>query len=644
MGQTHALGANPIDTLTDTTGIWTLRFVLSSLAVTPLRRLTGWNVADPLRRMLGLFAFFYACAALHDLDRARSGRAVAVHPARGRPRPGGDVELILRDIAKRPYITVGFTGFVLMIPLALTSTAGWIRRLGGRWWQPPPPPRLRDRRSAASSTSCGWSRWSKPSRSPTPSSSPRCSDSASGGRSPSVSPPPPSPPAAPPAPQAESATLVGSDCRRGRQLLRYGVQFRRGRSDSRRRYEVRPPEVPIEEPVLHDAEPAAVPLLACRPRVAVARPGSPPRSCSRPSGRPCGRRRRRPCPTAPTATSSRWPAASSTAASSACGRSRATNNRIYTVDAHRRARGPDRRRRVGRSRCASSAGGSASTRCSWPATPGYVVGQEVLLLLERGPRGLRNVALSFSAFHVVPEGRTGAEAGVVRFAAGLDVVGERAESRRTRTLAEMRTIVGAIKGVQPVRPAGGAGRRPAAVRVEEPFTLLGSGSRWRQADTGTTVNWYRNTDRPHPLTSGNIDTEITTAARRVDQPDDGQPDPRQRRHAQRRRHRPTCSARRSTPAPASSRFEDPEEDAGSRRPRRSAAAARAGRRRRSTARTSRASRHGYVVFNQAASLGASYRVAPSFTRVLTHEIGHGIGLGHPCGGSGPTCTARCRRT
>jgi len=147
-------------------------------------------------------------------------------------------------------------------------------------------------------------------------------------------------------------------------------------------------------------------------------------------------------------------------------------------------------------------------------TPGYVAGQEVLLLLERGPRGLRNVALSFSAFHVVPEGATGAEAGVVRFAAGLDVLGEQAGSRRIRTLAEMRTIVGAIKGVRPVRPSAATAAATAgssdAVRVQQPFTLLGN-ARWRQADSGTTVNWYRNTDRPQPLTSGSIDTEITTA-------------------------------------------------------------------------------------------------------------------------------------
>jgi len=112
-------GANPIDTITDTTGIWTLRFVLATLAVTPIRRLTGWNPIVRVRRMLGLFAFFYGL--LHFLTWLVLDQFFAW-------------DFILADIAKRPYITVGFTGFVLMIPLAITSTAGWIRRLGGRWW------------------------------------------------------------------------------------------------------------------------------------------------------------------------------------------------------------------------------------------------------------------------------------------------------------------------------------------------------------------------------------------------------------------------------------------------------------------------------------------------------------------------------
>jgi sulfoxide reductase heme-binding subunit YedZ len=113
------LGANPIDEITDTTGIWTLRFVLATLAITPIRRLTGWNAIIRFRRMLGLFAFFYGL--LHFLTWLVLDQFFAW-------------EFILADIAKRPYITVGFTGFVLMLPLALTSTAGWIRWLGGRWW------------------------------------------------------------------------------------------------------------------------------------------------------------------------------------------------------------------------------------------------------------------------------------------------------------------------------------------------------------------------------------------------------------------------------------------------------------------------------------------------------------------------------
>lgn len=117
---TDRLGANPIDAITDTTGDWTLRFLLISLAVTPLRRLTGWNQVIGLRRMLGLFAFCYA--TLHFGTYLVLDQFFAF-------------EYIVQDIAKRPYITVGFTAFVLMVPLAITSTKGWIRRLGRRWQQ-----------------------------------------------------------------------------------------------------------------------------------------------------------------------------------------------------------------------------------------------------------------------------------------------------------------------------------------------------------------------------------------------------------------------------------------------------------------------------------------------------------------------------
>jgi methionine sulfoxide reductase heme-binding subunit len=113
------LGANPIEFITLSTGTWTLVFLLASLAITPLRRITGWNSVIKFRRLLGLFAYFYVC--LHFLiylilDRER------------------DLSTIVEDIAKRPFITVGFLGFVLLTPLAITSTTGWIRRLGGKWW------------------------------------------------------------------------------------------------------------------------------------------------------------------------------------------------------------------------------------------------------------------------------------------------------------------------------------------------------------------------------------------------------------------------------------------------------------------------------------------------------------------------------
>ena len=119
-GVTGGLGANPIDTITDETGTWTLRLLLATLAVTPLRRLTGWNGVISLRRMLGLFAFFYG--TMHALTYVVLDQFF-------------DPASILGDIVKRPYITAGVTGFALMVPLAVTSTAGWIRRLGGRRWQ-----------------------------------------------------------------------------------------------------------------------------------------------------------------------------------------------------------------------------------------------------------------------------------------------------------------------------------------------------------------------------------------------------------------------------------------------------------------------------------------------------------------------------
>jgi methionine sulfoxide reductase heme-binding subunit len=117
---TGGLGPNPIEAVTHRTGDWTLRFLFLTLAVTPLRALTGWNALVRFRRMLGLFAFFYA--SLHLLTYAWLDKFFAWSE-------------IARDIPRRPFITMGFFAFVVLVPLALTSTAGMIRRLGGRNWQ-----------------------------------------------------------------------------------------------------------------------------------------------------------------------------------------------------------------------------------------------------------------------------------------------------------------------------------------------------------------------------------------------------------------------------------------------------------------------------------------------------------------------------
>jgi methionine sulfoxide reductase heme-binding subunit len=117
---TSDLGVNPIEFITHFTGDWVLIFLLATLSVTPLRKITGWNDLIKFRRMLGLFAFFYAL--LHFSTYLVLDLFF-------------DFQRIAKDILKRPYVTVGFTAFVLMIPLAITSTAGMIRRLGKRWQQ-----------------------------------------------------------------------------------------------------------------------------------------------------------------------------------------------------------------------------------------------------------------------------------------------------------------------------------------------------------------------------------------------------------------------------------------------------------------------------------------------------------------------------
>jgi sulfoxide reductase heme-binding subunit YedZ len=118
-GFTDNLGANPIEVVTHSTGLWTLIFLVLTLSVTPVRKLTGQSWLIKFRRMLGLFAFFYG--SLHLMTYVWLDKFFDVHE-------------MLHDIGKRKFITVGFAAFVLMIPLAVTSTRGWIGRLGGKRW------------------------------------------------------------------------------------------------------------------------------------------------------------------------------------------------------------------------------------------------------------------------------------------------------------------------------------------------------------------------------------------------------------------------------------------------------------------------------------------------------------------------------
>jgi len=119
-GWNQDLTANPIEFITHFTGDWTLRLLIVTLAVTPLRKMLGLPDLIRFRRMIGLFAFFYGC--LHFTTWFWLDKFF-------------DWPEMVKDVYKRPFITAGFTGFVLMVPLALTSTKGWVRRLGGKRWQ-----------------------------------------------------------------------------------------------------------------------------------------------------------------------------------------------------------------------------------------------------------------------------------------------------------------------------------------------------------------------------------------------------------------------------------------------------------------------------------------------------------------------------
>jgi sulfoxide reductase heme-binding subunit YedZ len=113
------LGANPIEFFLRTTGVLTLSFLIITLAITPLRKVFGWNALIKYRRMLGLFAFFYG--TLHLLTYSVFDRSLSL-------------DAIVGDVAQRPFIAIGMAAFLMLTPLAITSTNGWVKRLGGKKW------------------------------------------------------------------------------------------------------------------------------------------------------------------------------------------------------------------------------------------------------------------------------------------------------------------------------------------------------------------------------------------------------------------------------------------------------------------------------------------------------------------------------
>ncbi|MDH5191343.1 MAG: sulfoxide reductase heme-binding subunit YedZ [Gammaproteobacteria bacterium] len=117
---TDNLGANPVEEITLETGTWALRFLVLTLAITPLRKIFGWSILIRFRRMLGLYVFFYAC--LHFLAFIWFDHFF-------------ELDEMIKDVIKRPFITMGFISFVMLMPLAMTSTNKMMKRLGGKRWQ-----------------------------------------------------------------------------------------------------------------------------------------------------------------------------------------------------------------------------------------------------------------------------------------------------------------------------------------------------------------------------------------------------------------------------------------------------------------------------------------------------------------------------
>ncbi|MFN8062588.1 MAG: hypothetical protein U0Q12_25775 [Vicinamibacterales bacterium] len=270
----------------------------------------------------------------------------------------------------------------------------------------------------------------------------------------------------------------------------------------------------------------------------------------------------------------------------------------------------------------------------------FTVGQEVILCLERfGDGKLRSVAMSFSKFDVFPLATGGAAA--LR-QGGAVILGQRSLDTNVRTPDDFRQTVSAVKGTRPVRFGGavaGVSSSPttgssaplvAGLGASDPifdgFTLLGSGMRWNQADSGQAISWYRNPDAPAPVAGSNGDAEIQNALSAWTAPSTANLTLTFAGTRSLSGQSPYCTA--ATAGVGVVTFEDPTNEVGT-----GVLAIGGGCSTSAGAKTVNGQyfssfSHAFIVFNTAAELGAGYTSALNFTRILTHELGHAIGLGH----------------